>query len=121
ERHGSRVWGRLYSEVPHFFPGGVATTVIYPLSLHDALPICGDNPATSASTRAYPVSGHHAARTRRRMPTTRPAAREKVCRATWQDRKSTRLNSSHVKISYAVFCLKKKRTEQDASTVTTRA
>src|SRR5690606_41695359 len=30
-----------------------------------------------------------------------------------QDRKSTRLNSSHVKISYAVFCLKKKRTEQD--------
>src|SRR5690606_40054059 len=31
----------------------------------------------------------------------------------WGDRKSTRLNSSHVKISYAVFCLKKKRTVQD--------
>src|SRR5690349_23435213 len=36
-----------------------------------------------------------------------------------QDRKSTRLNSSHVEISYAVFCLKKKRTESMASTTTT--
>src|SRR5438874_6539831 len=33
----------------------------------------------------------------------------------WQDRKSTRLNSSHVEISYAVFCLKKKRQDGDLS------
>src|SRR6266704_4942078 len=68
-----------------FFFNDPATTEIYTLSLHDALPICPR--CTRTSTRT-PTCG----------PTRRP----------WTDRKSTRLNSSHVSISYAVFCLKKK-------------
>src|SRR3712207_7862021 len=39
-----------------------------------------------------------------------PATREAIARYTSGDRKSTRLNSSHANISYAVFCLKKKKT-----------
>src|SRR5262245_65152958 len=74
-----------------FFFNDTATTEIYTLSLHDALPI----------------------RTRRwKRPWVRwisscaPGAR---CTPAFPDRKSTRLNSSHLGISYAVFCLKKKK------------
>src|SRR5688572_32758861 len=70
-----------------FFFNDTATTEIYTLSLHDALPI---------STLAASAP---------------PSARFGPCRAPPQpvgDRKSTRLNSSHSQISYAVFCLKKK-------------
>src|SRR6266496_4319273 len=70
-----------------FFFNDTATTEIYTLSLHDALPI------SSAPAAAGPRGG---------MPIRR------TCSA--RDRKSTRLNSSHVEISYAVFCLKKKNT-----------
>src|SRR6266571_5582389 len=67
-----------------FFFNDTATTEIYTLSLHDALPI------------------------------TRSRARPGWCRcggrcALSRDRKSTRLNSSHMSNSYAVFCLKKKK------------
>src|SRR5438874_6823733 len=86
------------------------TPTLYPLSLHDALPISTGGPtrpqavtrarrATSARARA-PLIRRRAAGRRRGPPEPRPAAR---------DRKSTRLNSSHVEISYAVFCLKKKK------------
>src|SRR3712207_7885131 len=77
-----------------FFFNDTATTEIYTLSLHDALPICrGRGPrrvrGALLHTPGHPslpgVDGHQAA-----------------------DRKSTRLNSSHANISYAVFCLKKK-------------
>src|SRR6266699_4539861 len=68
-----------------FFFNDTATTEIYTLSLHDALPI--DIGGVSAPVRARCAAAAH-----RR----------------WRDRKSTRLNSSHVRISYAVFCLKKK-------------
>src|SRR5580692_12281697 len=68
-----------------FFFNDTATTEIYTLSLHDALPISCRRPPSRPGGRA---SGR------------RP------CRA---DRKSTRLNSSHSQISYAVFCLKKKK------------
>src|SRR5690349_22720079 len=80
-----------------FFFNDPATTEIYTLSLHDALPI-----------------------SRRRTSTTRACTRvtgppRRGCRPAWRssprDRKSTRLNSSHVEISYAVFCLKKKKRE----------
>src|SRR3712207_9090251 len=82
-----------------FFFNDTATTEIYTLSLHDALPISLNR--VTASARGLTS-----------VATTRPpwVAR---CRA-WTpqpvDRKSTRLNSSHANISYAVFCLKKKKT-----------
>src|SRR5437870_9737827 len=77
---------------------------IYTLSLHDALPICASAERIAertfgAATALLAVSDEVAEYLERY-----PAARGKV------DRKSTRLNSSHVAISYAVFCLKKKRT-----------
>src|SRR5690349_22971671 len=77
-----------------FFFNDTATTEIYTLSLHDALPIYGP-PSCSALWRV-PCQ---------RKPTT----------SAKPDRKSTRLNSSHVEISYAVFCLKKKKITQHDS------
>src|SRR5947207_8919090 len=76
------------------------TTDISTLSLHDALPISPREPMRSSS----PASPSNAAADRRahgiEVPDTVGAA---------VDRKSTRLNSSHTVISYAVFCLKKKK------------
>src|SRR2546430_9065186 len=84
-----------------FFFNDTATTEIYTLSLHDALPICFSAKLSalraicaslllwSVAERSTTWSGWNAA-----------AA---------EDRKSTRLNSSHSQISYAVFCLKKKK------------
>src|SRR5690349_23940200 len=76
-----------------FFFNDTATTEIYTLSLHDALPICP--PVNSGCSTRARVSGNGSPRGGR------PGRR--------LDRKSTRLNSSHVEISYAVFCLKKKK------------
>src|SRR5690606_41307032 len=92
------------------------TPEIYPLSLHDALPICAAAEHGLDRGRLIDVVGRgrgavrvdvvhvlgrgtgalqgHVHGANRTLPT---------------DRKSTRLNSSHVKISYAVFCLKKKK------------
>src|ERR1017187_6725621 len=72
---------------PSFFFNDTATTEIYPLSLHDALPISG-RPVTIRCA----ISG----------------ATPRQLNELLTDRKSTRLNSSHRCISYAVFCLKKK-------------
>src|SRR3989339_1942176 len=73
--------------IPFFFFNDTATTEIYTLSLHDALPI--SSPATtSVDSCRFWIS--------------------KILRYRL-DRKSTRLNSSHDQISYAVFCLKKKQ------------
>src|SRR5690606_40347737 len=100
-----------------------ASTQIYSLSLHDALPIsvragAGVRPsAAGPDLRARRAAG--AFRQRQRGADGRggaPVAGRAVAadaarlhrRAAAGDRKSTRLNSSHVKISYAVFCLKKK-------------
>src|SRR5437879_13367271 len=83
----------LYVSCFFFFFNDPATTEIYTLSLHDALPIFGP--------RA------HAAR----RPTISVLV-QTIVRCPWhraEDRKSTRLNSSHRCISYAVFCLKKKK------------
>src|SRR5207302_5506108 len=106
-----------------FFSPATATPQLYPLSLHDALPICVENvPAANRGRKAD-----------HRFPSARPAMsrgifvtgtdtgvgktvvacaflralRTRGIAAHPLDRKSTRLNSSHVKISYAVFCLKK--------------
>src|SRR6266478_7702048 len=72
-----------------FFFNDTATTEIYTLSLHDALPI---------SLRSATFVGAEAL-----VRWTHPV------RGALRDRKSTRLNSSHSQISYAVFCLKKKK------------
>src|SRR2546426_8678947 len=80
-----------------FFFNDTATTEIYTLSLHDALPICPGFPINTFPDKqeydfeliALHEMGH--------------------ALGLGQDRKSTRLNSSHLVISYAVFCLKKKK------------
>src|SRR3990170_7928250 len=72
-----------------FFFNDTATTEIYTLSLHDALPIY---PPTDRDVLCLGVCGLHQDK---------------------EDRKSTRLNSSHQIISYAVFCLKKKKNIED--------
>src|SRR3712207_7122830 len=88
-----------------FFFNDTATTEIYTLSLHDALPI---------SVWVTPVA---AAGWSRLVLTTaklkRPGHPHPAANAS-RDRKSTRLNSSHANISYAVFCLKKKKGRIDA-------
>src|SRR5690606_42149905 len=90
-----------------------ATTEIYTLSLHDALPIfIPRRPATPPGTGPRCGSSAPATRSSRSRSSSRPTATA--------DRKSTRLNSSHVKISYAVFCLKKKKKEQENTTQNTK-
>src|SRR5438045_7978167 len=81
-----------------FFFNDTATTEIYTLSLHDALPISA---GTRGPRRTPPARAIRRARGRCRRGRS-PPRRE-------TDRKSTRLNSSHLGISYAVFCLKKKK------------
>src|SRR2546429_5237131 len=97
-----------------FFFNDTATTEIYTLSLHDALPILsrargrdrapgGEGPARPAVDLLLAHGGP-------------------VCRSVRpQDRKSTRLNSSHGYISYAVFCLKKKKRNSHNGTKSTNA
>src|SRR5258708_26113970 len=95
-----------------FFFNDTATTEIYTLSLHDALPISGgvrgrahlpgrgtlleNDRGPWGDGLLHGAHGHSLADQGRRR------------RCEWPDRKSTRLNSSHQIISYAVFCLKKK-------------
>src|SRR5437899_7620804 len=77
-----------------FFFTKAAPTEIYTLSLHDALPI--------SATCSCGTDGRPGGRvSHRSLPSSNPSP-------TSRDRKSTRLNSSHLGISYAVFCLKKK-------------
>src|SRR5437762_7443502 len=83
-----------------FFFSDPSTTEIYTLSLHDALPICFDQERGTATTiglidHFYERRAFCAAHATLNRPL--------------EDRKSTRLNSSHRCISYAVFCLKKKK------------
>src|SRR2546427_8104207 len=91
-----------------FFFNDTATTEIYTLSLHDALPICqlpqrflqqGTRAQREGPTATHVQIGQHPARA---------------------DRKSTRLNSSHSQISYAVFCLKKKKKDNKTSVASYR-
>src|SRR3712207_7567577 len=100
-----------------FFFNNTATPEIYTLSLPDALPIyqrdgggTGLLPAAvgldRAGTRAERRAAQHDARRHQRA-----VAQQGT------DRKSTRLNSSHANISYAVFCLKKKKKHQHICTV----
>src|SRR5205807_10090984 len=89
-----------------FFFNDPATTEIYTLSLHDALPICRSAMCAIARWPSHSSICGSAARVAGGVSSTTAAA----ARA---DRKSTRLNSSHLVISYAVFCLKKKKKKKD--------
>src|SRR5438309_4146726 len=80
-----------------FFFNDTATTEIYTLSLHDALPISNPSAAWLGA-----CAMENSSDTLYLTPLFAPGV-------TFQDRKSTRLNSSHSSISYAVFCLKKKK------------
>src|SRR3989454_12693822 len=88
-----------------FFYNDTATTEIYTLSLHDALPISvrpvarSSNPSVRFTAFELPV-------------TTTVTNNTYSAGGSTTDRKSTRLNSSHLVISYAVFCLKKKKKHQ---------
>src|SRR5437868_7816073 len=87
-----------------FFFNDPAPTDIYTLSLHDALPI--SRWGRSAPPRGVADEAPRRAGARTKRPLLGRGRRRR------RDRKSTRLNSSHVSISYAVFCLKKKRKGQ---------
>src|SRR5258708_14921729 len=103
-----------------FFFNDTATTEIYTLSLHDALPICMRPDVSLRSPRAVFLCG---------MGMLHPglglSIRATLCFLECNndvvkillDRKSTRLNSSHQIISYAVFCLKKKKRFDEPSLV----
>src|SRR3712207_6998247 len=100
-----------------FFFNDTATTEIYTLSLHDALPIYPEG--RGVHQRRLPLRdplGQHPAHGRRRLERAAVVAAEhEQPLDLGVDRKSTRLNSSHANISYAVFCLKKK-TKTNSST-----
>src|SRR6266850_3179162 len=83
--------GVMFLFLPFFFFNDTATTEIYTLSLHDALPTC-DQMARAATVPSALINVPRCG-----------------SRISSRDRKSTRLNSSHLVISYAVFCLKKKK------------
>src|SRR5688572_33464225 len=87
-----------------FFFNDTATTEIYTLSLHDALPI--SHRGGGDRCRAVSLAAGRQAHARRALHS----------RDARKDRKSTRLNSSHSQISYAVFCLKKKKKKQNKTT-----
>src|SRR5690606_41296863 len=103
-----------------FFSNDTATTDIYTLSLHDALPIFINNLQEQVNSYSHfyltDISGLNAEKTSDlrkqcfnqdvKLVVVKNTLLRKALESS--DRKSTRLNSSHVKISYAVFCLKKK-------------
>src|SRR5690606_41949733 len=106
-----------------FFFHGLWPTEFSPLSLHDALPIYAAGNTLGARSvvwvfireppgiqqswvRGIPIPRHGLL----------PASFRWLRRASRPDRKSTRLNSSHVKISYAAFCLKKKKSNPQGTT-----
>src|SRR3712207_7959066 len=99
-----------------FFFNDTATTEIYTLSLHDALPICvhrddgdpGHRPAEADGNRRW-------VDLMARIDGSNPGTgSSRSFGDPDPDRKSTRLNSSHANISYAVFCLKKKKKTNNA-------
>src|SRR3712207_7888019 len=96
-----------------FFFNDPPPTEISPLPLHAALPISPAGPPARAAQDgpAQPVLDR-AARPEEPRPGRRGAGQgpdPRAGRGSLEDRKSTRLNSSHANISYAVFCLKKKK------------
>src|SRR2546430_11252598 len=96
---------------PLFFFNDTATTEIYTLSLHDALPISGRRHRRSDL-------GHRPEHHGRRLHGLGRRPGRRACSRGAEDRKITRLNSSHSQISYAVFCLKKKKKNKHTQSTT---
>src|SRR5439155_23798893 len=108
---------------PFFSFHATSPTEIYTLSLHDALPICrlgvalgNHQPTLGYSTQHVGDERHlkrlelpELARIQLELRSPSDKMTDRAVFALRPDRKSTRLNSSHVAISYAVFCLKKKK------------
>src|SRR5699024_12254362 len=93
----------------YFFLTSPSHLHIYPLSLHDALPISSPSSPSMFSFGIRQFSKINSVVGDERMPSFFSfLPNEKKLGIRSSDRKSTRLNSSHVSISYAVFCLKKK-------------
>src|SRR3712207_7370189 len=94
-----------------FFFNDTATTEIYTLSLHDALPISFASEAHAGSVPERTGTGTRKSRNPRSKTREEPGDDDDQAERPVRplDRKSTRLNSSHANISYAVFCLKKKK------------
>src|SRR3712207_7819380 len=100
-----------------FFFNDTATTEIYTLSLHDALPIYGRAVEDQLDRPVDVVRvGHRADELVDRDEAVVVLEQERT-HLDHRDRKSTRLNSSHANISYAVFCLKKKNNRAYTATV----
>src|SRR5204863_7624741 len=109
---------RSTSCIISFFFNDTATPEIYTLSLHDALPIYDTAVLTSTDLNAsFPANTPLVNGTKNFSVTLKTAGNATLTASNTThtsvtpntDRKSTRLNSSHVEISYAVFCLKKKK------------
>src|SRR3712207_7444774 len=103
-----------------FFFNDTATTEIYTLSLHDALPIFSTDPGAQRIAKPW---GYEILLTPEGAPYAAKLIHVEAGKRlslqihdTKVDRKSTRLNSSHANISYAVFCLKKKTTGKTITT-----
>src|SRR5690625_5575455 len=93
-----------------FFVALPSPSRIFPLSLHDALPISASDLVLIDDLQSIVVDIRLVdQRDVLRRTIVTPEDLDVILLHTHRDRKSTRLNSSHVAISYAVFCLKKKR------------
>src|SRR5256885_7953942 len=103
----------MFSSLPSFlffFFNDTATTEIYTLSLHDALPIC--------QHKAFgQLHGHVLERVHGDVGASFFQRHFQLLDEQALDRKSTRLNSSHLVISYAVFCLKKKKKDDQCKQI----
>src|SRR5437588_5377800 len=97
-----------------FFSTDTATTEIYTLSLHDALPISltKDLKLTFAKAEHLKRNAVKSPDLKKILSALKPVLNDLRALRIFLDRKSTRLNSSHTVISYAVFCLKKKKKKQ---------
>src|SRR5207249_10548910 len=98
-----------------FYFNDPSTTDIYTLSLHDALPISAPTPQWTLSAEGAVQRSLDVGKSWQKISVANGTTFRALCAVgthVWAggntDRKSTRLNSSHVSISYAVFCLKKK-------------
>src|SRR5689334_23593678 len=94
-----------------FFFNDTATTEIYTLSLHDALPIWAHRAGVDVEVGVELL----------RLDAEAARLQQPAQRGRDEDRKSTRLNSSHSSISYAVFCLKKKKKQKSLPTAPSAA